>query len=64
MAGSKGSSKGYNKAARSVGAAAASGKPNGAILNDDDNLQKHAKRFKDWAKGYRLKSNPMLKGAT
>ena len=39
--------------ARSVGAAAASGNPNGAILNDNDVEIQQQQRFKAWAKGYR-----------
>ena len=55
------SSKGGGKA-RSVGAAAAKGSPNGAILDDTaEVLLQQKQRFKAWAKGYRdtkLKPNP------
>lgn len=45
---------------RSVGAAAAGGHPNGAILNDNDGKRQRRQRFKAWEQGYRdakLKSN-------
>ena len=38
--------------ARSVGAAAG-GNPNGAILNDNDEVLQRKQRFKAWEKGYR-----------
>ena len=48
-----GSSKGGGKA-RSVGAAAKSGNPSGAILDDTaEVLLQQKQRFKAWAKGYR-----------
>lgn len=51
---SRGNRVGGNRA-RSVGAAA-SGHPNGAILDDTSELlSEQSKRFKAWAKGYRDK---------
>lgn len=60
-----GSGKGGGKSgARSLGAAAGSGKPSGAILDDTaEVLLQQKQRFKAWAKGYReqkLKPNPEL----
>ena len=50
--------------ARSLGAAAGSSKPNGAILDDTaEVLLQRKQRFTAWAKGYRevkLKPNPQL----
>ena len=50
-----GSGKGGGKA-RSLGAAAGSSKPSGAILDDTaEVLLQQKQRFKAWAKGYREK---------
>ena len=64
MAGKGGSGRGGSsnmKGARSLGAAAGGGKPNGAILDDTaEVLLQQKNRFKAWAKGYRetkLKEN-------
>lgn len=62
-AANKGSSKGGGGKARSVGAAASGGMPNGAILNDNDAEIQQKQRFKAWAKGFRdskLKPNAKL----
>jgi len=57
---SKGQSSGSRPAgsrARSVGAAGGGGNPNGAILDDDKEIQTEQKlRFKAWKEGYRKKS--------
>lgn len=50
---SKGGSRGKGSKARSLGAAAASPKPSGAILDDNDEKLQAKQRFKAWAKGYR-----------